>query len=773
MAGNKTPKSTPNSGFIYDSIQSLIGGDKSSADLHKSYLKTQQYCDEFVKSLVKSSKSATQHLASNAEESMDAFFDSMKGGAHDASKSMSNDLSDAFKHAGRAAQDASKHIDNLNQRAGRKKGANYADAAKQSGFSSFIKESVTGGAAMAGMSGQLSGVLGTLSGTLMEFVPELVAFTSAAALAGKVLQSWFHLGDEAAKFEQVLGGTNDSISSFLAMVTKVDGAANIFADDVRELGMQFYNMGGDISNTNANLQAYLTTGGKMMDFFGLSSQEMSKFMITMDHMGYSGETLNKVVENLYAYMKDGKLTIQDFNESMGEGNQIWREFGGITGRTLDQFTYDMLNARSMFKGFNVDVKTVASSMKGLFGDNKAQLHQAAMIGGMMGIPSSQAFMEKYKNPGQAMYQQVKSALRFLNQTTNGTAFMSADELEGNFGSMGAMNAELQKNRMMQLAQSNFGTSGEVLNQFMGDFQNARKASPNLSIDQWMDSRQLQGGGGGGGFSDAYNKYKQSPGQTFKTFQVTAQNFFDDFITKFLPKFTDLVNWLENAGHQFLGIPSSSTPSPRTPSSSPAPIPGIPGSTPLAYKGMDNKLHNAAIIAEEARRAGADPATMLASSLVETGGTLNSRASGDYGKFVGKKFIPMKPGTPGGQYTSFGLFQLHMGGALGGMSMQDAFDPRINAHTQAGKFAKLGSAYSNPGAIAAHAQRPANMQAYQQAVNDNYEVAQKILKKLDELVDIQEASKKTQDKTHALTKQAAFTGPSMAQHGLIANGGGTV
>ena len=37
--------------------------------------------------------------------------------------------------------------------------------------------------------------------------------------------------------------------------------------------------------------------------------------------------------------------------------------------------------------------------------------------------------------------------------------------------------------------------------------------------------------------------------------------------------------------------------------------------------------------------------------------------GDYGKFVNNTFVPLTPGTAGGEYTSFGPFQMHISGAL--------------------------------------------------------------------------------------------------------------
>jgi hypothetical protein len=101
---------------------------------------------------------------------------------------------------------------------------------------------------------------------------------------------------------------------------------------------------------------------------------------------------------------------------------------------------------------------------------------------------------------------------------------------------------------------------------------------------------------------------------------------------------------------------------------------------------------AQLILDQARRTGADPYTLLATAIVES--SLNPNAVGDGG-------------------TSYGLFQMHVGGA-GGSSHDSArryLDPRVAAENRARHF-RGGSG----GAFAASVQRPADPAGYARKVD---------------------------------------------------------
>ena len=117
------------------------------------------------------------------------------------------------------------------------------------------------------------------------------------------------------------------------------------------------------------------------------------------------------------------------------------------------------------------------------------------------------------------------------------------------------------------------------------------------------------------------------------------------------------------------------------------------------------LTNAAIVAEVAKEKGVDPATALASMLVESRGDNTARGDGN---------------------TSFGLFQLHQGGELpAGMSAEQAFDPRKNAEIALSVFAQHGG-IGDPGQLAAASQRPADPSGYAQKVDAALPEARQLL-----------------------------------------------
>jgi hypothetical protein len=134
-----------------------------------------------------------------------------------------------------------------------------------------------------------------------------------------------------------------------------------------------------------------------------------------------------------------------------------------------------------------------------------------------------------------------------------------------------------------------------------------------------------------------------------------------------------------------------------------------GSDPVSYDGAHragaNAKESAQIVASIAKRMGVDPVTAVATMLVESRG--NPHAIGDHG-------------------TSFGLFQLHRGGALGHLSKEQAFDPVTNVTKALKEWQPNLGRYHNPGELAAASQRPAHRAAYARMVNGSLAEARALL-----------------------------------------------
>jgi len=98
---------------------------------------------------------------------------------------------------------------------------------------------------------------------------------------------------------------------------------------------------------------------------------------------------------------------------------------------------------------------------------------------------------------------------------------------------------------------------------------------------------------------------------------------------------------------------------------PAALPALTQPTPAASSGAPGWVQG---VVRAAHQTGVDPNLAVAIALEESGG--NPRAIGDQG-------------------TSFGLYQLHQGGALGHLTPQQAQDPYTNAMAVLPAWAKLG------------------------------------------------------------------------------------
>jgi len=73
----------------------------------------------------------------------------------------------------------------------------------------------------------------------------------------------------------------------------------------------------------------------------------------------------------------------------------------------------------------------------------------------------------------------------------------------------------------------------------------------------------------------------------------------------------------------------------------------------------------------------------------------------------------------GNPTSFGLYQLHIGGLLGGLSPQQAKDPYTNAYTDLthlGEVIRANPGITDPGTLAAISQNPKDKIGYAAKVN---------------------------------------------------------
>jgi hypothetical protein len=172
------------------------------------------------------------------------------------------------------------------------------------------------------------------------------------------------------------------------------------------------------------------------------------------------------------------------------------------------------------------------------------------------------------------------------------------------------------------------------------------------------------------------------------------------------------------------------------------------------------MTNAAVVMQEAKNTGVDPAMAVATMLQESNG--NAGAMGDFGFFSKNKkghniFHATRRSDPRSTGAhSGGLFQLFDHGEGSGMSMADIVDPHKNAARALGVMKQVQDKHMNlsVGQVAAMAQRPADQASYAASVNNLYPLAQQIIKLLEQQNTISQSTDQHLAETKTAVKQTA-------------------
>jgi hypothetical protein len=524
----------------------LIGTPRTQSDLQKVFVNSSEYSTEFINSLAKNATDSIEKMTNKSEALLKSVFSEIQSSAEKTAKGMKEDFKESFDSVASEAQKSTDKV--IKQHERHKKATDsvkkeYKELKKTDlggVIQSVVNNSIGKGAAEAL---NLSNVLGEVSGILIKMAPSLAAVGSVASAIGFFISRLVYWSDAMGKFQQLSGGNLEYWDGFRKQIVAIRRETNLDEDSIQQLAMSYYELGGNLQSTNKNLTGYLTTGSKVMNFFGTSAEDVAKFSRALNNMGFDTKQIDQTFNNLYSQMVDGHLTIADFNASIKEGYENWRSFGSVSGRTLDQFTSDMLGARNLFKGFNVDARTLQDSFSHLFGDRKSQLRSAGFIGNMMHMSAASAYMQKYKNPTAAIASQVMSAMTFLNRTTGGTAFMSGEELSSRFGDSKAAALMMQNQYMNDRAVQMANLSPEAFAQFKQSFMDAKKWNPGLTMEGWMKAGTNLKGPANAQFGKAYQAYLSTASQGAKSLENLAKSFFDDWSQVFLPDFEKVVSFL--------------------------------------------------------------------------------------------------------------------------------------------------------------------------------------------------------------------------------------
>lgn len=727
----KKPTKVSYATSLWQGLEDLVGVPKTAQELAHLYTKTERYCDDMAKSLVQSSADANKRIAKNAAQSIDDIIAQMD-------QSTSKNL-DKVNHQ---IDDFQKQIDKTNKK------IQSGQHIQAHGFEKVGPKSVAKEIFKKGKEFEIEefvGALRDLSGHVGRLVPQLAVLVSVGAILKEIIDSVFELDSASTQLSMTFGGNKKAALELIDNFHEVIKATNLSKEQVLSLGNAFQQTGIPLMGNTEHLLEYMTVAGNINKVIGTGDDTIARYTRTLKQSGYTAKDVFSTYDDMYQAMQKYQLTIADLNAAMNEGDQLWSQFGALSGKTLDKLQRDILDTKGMFKAFNVDIKNTGSLLSGIWGDPQTQMKQAALMSAMLKMKGSAAYNELILNPKQGAQNLMQAAVKWMNSMPQLHMGKTDQELQTQFHDEQLTGIMLMRQKTMAMLTQQFRLPPEMLSQALSDFDSFRRQFPGKGIDDWTGKRLLQHTlpGQPGSLGAAGKTLDTSVEGTALKMNNLLKEIAEDFavlIVDQLPPLLDSVSTIadlirqadiggaaKKAGKVFepglKNLTRKDFLNPLTWANpigglSPAPMTlrggvskgdALPSPLPKPHKSIsfiDSKdlnnyrkaqglgirgLHkdfmsNAAQVLRAAKQLGADPAAMIATMIQESGG--NAKAAGDGGH-------------------SIGLFQLNDWGKGRGFSLQQKQDPLNNALIAGKEFAILKEHHPtwSAGHIAAAAQRP--------------------------------------------------------------------
>lgn len=788
MAGRQPPKRLNYTSQLMQGMQDLVGAPASAQELAKVYTATQKYCDQLGAALVKTSAESSKRIAANTTQSIDSIIGEMEKKTDESLKRADDRLQDFVNSIYQASGKINRKLippsflpDPQPKKKAPKPESESSDMLK------LLHELTHKGKHVVWQ--DMVGAIKEIGSHLTRIAPQLAAIASVGLALKLVIDKVFELDEAIGKLSMVVGGNYEVTKKYHHELSHLVETTNLSKEELLELGKAFAQAGmGPIKHFH-QVEKYMEVAGNLTRIFGVSNQEIARYVRTLKQSGMTAEEVMGRYDDLYQSMQRWGLTLNDLRSSMSEGDALWSEFGSISGKTMDQVQKDILETKGVFRSFNIDIKNTGSLLAGMWGDPKIQQRQAGLIASMMKIRGSSAYNELILNPQKGMEHLIKSSVKFMD-SFSGTQFgKPLDQLEKELGSDRVTGIIRMRQALMGQLSEQFKIPQEMLSQAVSDFSAWRVKNPGKSIDEWSASRLSKGSGKSGSIQDALGTLNNTIDETFKRVSNWISEMAEHvayFVLEIVPPMMRWMNSILEVLKQAVGwIPgltksistlvfktfdefksdkaasmaASSSNKAYAPPPTWLPPPVNIKSLPAISGGMlDSKalneyrkaqglgqrgLHadfwkNAAAVLQIGQRKGADMETIkaaIATMIQESGGRTD--AAGDYGVFRGKRFIPkgamrkygLDPSTAFA--TSFGPFQEHTGGRLGKLppsAAMNIFDSSERAFNEFMIYRKNHPTWSR-GQLAAAAQRPADQAGYRRSIDSMNKFVDQVVARL--------------------------------------------
>lgn len=383
----------------------------------------------------------------------------------------------------------------------------------------------------------------SIVGALSKMTPHLAAIGSVAGALSSVVQSAVKIDGILADLSNEVGGDRDFAKKFFYRMQDLKAETHLTGDEMLSLGKSFQNAGWHVMEGTGQVDRYMVVASKLVRVIGLTNDQTGSYTKTLEASGKSATEVFDAYDKMYRSMQDMNLTLADFSTSMTEGEGLWREFGYIGSKSLDQLQSDVLKTKGLFKSFNVDIKETSGALGGLFGDEKTQRKQANIIARSTGMSGKAAYNMLVMDPAQGQERLLNAGMKYLMSNKAANFDKSSDQLK-TLGTDAVYSSLINQRAMLNNLSKSSGLDKKVLSQVVSDYRGYQQSHSGASIDQWMESRKHEMNHPGrvaGGIDNAATTLNRSLQETTKDMGERLQtgvNRIAESLVDFIPKATE-------------------------------------------------------------------------------------------------------------------------------------------------------------------------------------------------------------------------------------------
>lgn len=497
---------------------------------------------DMIKSILSQTEAANKKLKKNSGETVHEIIDDIEKNAARSSKHMTLSFQKAFDGLKVNAQQFGKVLDkHLAKPRTIKIHQVEAFAGSASAFSSFRKDK--------DLAGEMIEALGVLRTEIGKMAPALAAISGVATVLAAIINKVWELDQVRGELSKNFGGNMNSVDEFVQKLHTVSDGTNLAQNEVLALGQAFHQAGIPIVGNTKDLESYMIVAGNLTRIFGTSNEAVAGYTRTLKSAGLTSAQIFDTYDELYQEMQKFQLTVTDLNNAMSEGDEVWKRFGSISGETLDQVQRDVLDAKGLFRAFNIDIKNTGSLLGGIFGDPKMQRRQATLIASQLHVSGAEALSNLIMSPKQGQQDLMQAAITMLTRQKDLRFDLNHDQLM-NLSPEKRTGILLRRQHTEGALATQFGMSPEMVSQMVSGWESFTQKHPGKSVEDWVGKSLLNNTlpGAPGSLRHATDAFNNSIGETAKN----ISNKLDDLLTRVgsvivdcLPPLLDGVNNIVN------------------------------------------------------------------------------------------------------------------------------------------------------------------------------------------------------------------------------------